>query len=376
MKKRILSLLFVTILAVAVFAPVVSLADTMYVWTPNGGALYERDQPSPDGRILLAIPYGEQFYVYNFDASGWAYGHYGGEFGWVMSRYLVAYNPGPYKPAVVNPTATPKPQKTDEQKAAEALKTERNSYRDLAKSITIAARPERSTGWVNFREGPGAKTTRIATFQEGKQLIAIGETNKWYKATDPDTGKTGYVSKNYVTVLPDPIVVATAAPKDPNAKETLGTLNVNGAFTLQCKLPAGYDMQVVNMKGSKIIASINPTDTEKPILYLSVAYNDLYANVKKMNDMSAEDLAVLERSFTEQDDVEISYRETAYGTKLLVAREVGSDTDFVDILSVYQGYFIEFVMTPNPGMASKTLTDEQVRMCIDFLTDLDFVPAK
>ena len=130
------------------------------------------------------------------------------------------------------------------------------------------------------------------------------------------------------------------------------------------------------MEGSKMIASINPTDTEKPILYLSVAYNDLYANVKKMNDMSAEDLAVLERSFTEQDDVEISYRETAYGTKLLVAREVGSDTDFVDILSVYQGYFIEFVMTPNPGMASKTLTDEQVRMCIDFLTDLDFVPAK
>ena len=76
------------------------------------------------------------------------------------------------------------------------------------------------------------------------------------------------------------------------------------------------------------------------------------------------------------NEVEISYKETGHGTKLLIAKETGNDTDFVDILAIYKGYFIEFNMTPNPKAASQTLTDEQIQMCIDFLTDLDFVEAK
>jgi hypothetical protein len=47
----------------------------------------------------------------------------------------------------------------------------------------------------------------------------------------------------------------------------------------------------------------------------------------------------------------------------------------VDILSVYKGYSIEFLMTPNPSAKNQTLTDAQTQMCIDFLSELDFVPA-
>ena len=95
-----------------------------------------------------------------------------------------------------------------------------------------------------------------------------------------------------------------------------------------------------------------------------------------MNDLGEEDLKVLEATFTDMNEVEISYQETAYGTKLLIAKEVGDDTDFVDILSVYKGYSIEFVMTPNPEAKAQALTDEQIGMCIDFLSELDFVEAK
>lgn len=76
------------------------------------------------------------------------------------------------------------------------------------------------------------------------------------------------------------------------------------------------------------------------------------------------------------NDVEISYGETTYGTKLLIAKEVGDDHDFVDILSVYEGYFIEFVMSPNPKAKNQTLSDEQIEMCINFLSELDFVAVK
>ena len=95
-----------------------------------------------------------------------------------------------------------------------------------------------------------------------------------------------------------------------------------------------------------------------------------------MNDMSEDDLKILENSFKELNEVEITYRETGHGTKLLVARETGSDDDFVDILAIYKGYFIEFNMTPSPDAANKELTDEQVQMCIDFLTDVDFIPTE
>ncbi|MBR4459722.1 MAG: hypothetical protein IKS31_12250 [Clostridia bacterium] len=135
-------------------------------------------------------------------------------------------------------------------------------------------------------------------------------------------------------------------------------------------------MQLVNGKGSKISAMITPTDKEKPTLQLTVAFSEEYYNVKRMNDLHEEDLKLLEGTFTEMDDVEITYTETAYGTKLLVARETGENEDFVDIMSVYEGYFIEFLMTPNSQAADARLTDEQIRMCVDFLSELDFIPAR
>ena len=162
----------------------------------------------------------------------------------------------------------------------------------------------------------------------------------------------------------------------PDGIEKLGTLNVNGEFNLTCRMMEGYSLQVVNLRGNQIVASILSDDMTKPQLYLSIAYDDSYSNVERMNDLSADELALLEDSFKDMDEVEISYRETGHGTKLLIAREIGGDTDFVDILSIYQGYFIEFNMTPNPKTVNQTLTEEQIQMCIDFLTDLDFVPAK
>jgi hypothetical protein len=59
-----------------------------------------------------------------------------------------------------------------------------------------------------------------------------------------------------------------------------------------------------------------------------------------------------------------------------LAREVGLDEDFVKILSVYNGYFVEFTMTPNPNAARKALTDEQIQTAIQFLTDVMFEPIQ
>ena len=230
---------------------------------------------------------------------------------------------------------------------------------------------------MNFRKGPSKITARLASYPDGQELIVEGETNRWYRARDPQSNVVGYIFKDYTRKLNKAVaaIVQTQADAQDQSKK-LGSLTVNGAFDLTCKLPEGYDLQVVNVRGGKIVASVLSQDMTKPQLYLSIAYDEMYGDVQRMNDLNDEQLAALEATFTEMNDVEITYQNTGHGTKLMIAREVGSDTDFVDILSIYNGYLIEFNMTPNPNAANQTLTNAQIGMCIDFLTDLDFVPAQ
>ena len=367
--KKILSLAAAVVMTLALMIPAVFAEEaefTMYVYTQNGGVLNVRAQPSKSAEVVGGLEYGEAVTVYEIMGStGWArinYFRYG--VAYVQSRFLVSEPPAPRRTAA--PTAAP----DDKQRELDALNHQLGTLRSV-EPFYVVVHPSRASGWVNFRVGPGTGASRITSFGEGKQLLVFGETNNWYHARDPETGREGYISKNYCSPIPMPAVTVEG-----DSTEQLGSLNVNGEFSLQCRVPAGYKLQVVNMMGTRIVASITSETITSPVLYLSIAFDETYASVDRMNDMSEEQLAALQGSFTEMNQVEISYRETSHGTKLMVARETGSDTDFVDILTIYKGYSIEFVMTPNPNAASQTLTEEQIQMCVDFLSDLDFVPVR
>ena len=348
---------------------------TMYVYTEDHGKLNVRTEPRKGDNVCGQIEYGSAVTVEGLVAmnSDWSVIQFSkgvGGIGYVMTRYLVNSKPsGSPKQSTDKTTGEQKKEAEKKQAELDELNRQLKSARTVDQPFLVSVRPSRTSGWVNFRVGPGVAAERISSLPDGRQLKVIGETDKWYQAIDLETGKTGYVSKGYVTVLGP---VEEEAP----AKEQMGKLNVNGEFSLQCQLPEGYTMQLINTLGTKISAFITSEDTEKPILQLSIAFDEIFANVERMNDLTQEALDGLEESFTEMNDVEITYTETAYGTKLLVAREVGDDTDFVDILSVYKGYSIEFVMSPNPNAKNQTLTDAQVQMCVDFLSELDFIPVK
>lgn len=340
---------------------------TMYVYTENKGKLNVRSEPKSGDNVVDQLEYGTEVIVespviINPEWSCIRNKKAPGGIGYVMTRYLVNNKPS---------DAAKVAEEAERKANLEELNRQLKSARSLETPLMLSARASRASGWVNFRVGPGVAADRIASLPDGRELKAIGETDKWYQAIDLESGKTGYISKNYVTVL-------GAVKEEPTApaKEQMGKLNVNGEFALQCQLPEGYSMQLINTLGTKINAFITSENKEKPILKLSIAFDELFADVDRMNDLPEEALKGLETSFAEMNDVEISYKKTAYGTKLLIAREVGDDTDFVDILSVYKGYSIEFVMTPNPEAKSQKLTDAQIQMCIDFLSELDFVEAK
>ena len=62
--------------------------------------------------------------------------------------------------------------------------------------------------------------------------------------------------------------------------------------------------------------------------------------------------------------------ETAYGTRLLKVTDTFEGMDFVDIYTIYKGYEMEFVMAKIDG---SDLTDDDVKMMVDFISDMDFV---
>ena len=356
-------------------------SSIMYVKTSNGKSIKIYSEPSKKSSNIGRVGYGDAVEVdWSYAGNdGWSrilLGVAGHPYGYIQTRYLTDKDPGPYKKPTKAPK-TPKPTKDPKKEAEELKKQQEELNKELKseKEVTpyyITVNPTRASGWINFRVGPSTITSKITSYPANKELIVLGETKTWLRAKDPDTGKIGYIYKKYTAKLNKQVVVAEEAA----GTEKLGKLSVNGEFEITCKLPQDYKLQVVDVRGENIIASVTSEDITKPQMYLSIAYDELYGEVERMNDLSDEELAVLEDSFKEMDQVEIEYRQTGLGTKLMVVREVGNGQKFIDILSVYKGYFVEFMMTPNPNAAVQDLTEEQIQMAIQFLTDVMFEPVK
>ena len=330
---------------------------TMFVYTENGKTLNVRSTPETGDNVIGQLKYGAQVNVIGFEG-GWARITYLGGPAWVQNRFLQWYAPGP-KPT---PQPDPKPDPDTEQMNAEL-----NSEVSIPQTM-MQAQAKRSTGWVNMRVNPSKESTRVQTCPDGAQLFAFAETTNWYHVTDPATGNSGYIRKDFLKIVPveQPVV---------DEETRIGTLNVNGEFMLQGKIPEGYKLQVISARNTRIIATLVAEDESRPQMLLTVAFDEMFADKERMNDLSAEEIETLKASFTDMNEVEFAEGETAAGTKLLIARETGSDEDFVSIISLYKGYSVEFVLSPNPKAAEQKLTDEQIQTGIDFLSNLDFIPA-
>ncbi len=158
-------------------------------------------------------------------------------------------------------------------------------------------------------------------------------------------------------------------------KEMIGAISINGAFELHGVIPEGYQLTTLLEEPGYYIASIE-ADDGRPTMVISIAIEELLSKVERLNDLDDEALAKIEATFRMEDGVEISYMETAYGTKLMVVKEAEGETDFVDFYTIYKGYQIEFILTQTEANQGKAITEEQIQMAVKFLSDLDFVPAE
>ena len=178
------------------------------------------------------------------------------------------------------------------------------------------------------------------------------------------------MKKIIAIILSLALLMGCAAAFAENAdKEELGTVNVNGAYKIQGEIPEGYRLSILNQSNTAIVGMLLPADETKPTVTISIAFSDDWADTERLNDVSEADLAEIEASFQTEDVVSIEYRETAFGSKVMVVTETDGETDFVDVYGIYKGYEHEFVMTPG----TEPLSEKHIQMMIDFITEIDFV---
>ena len=167
---------------------------------------------------------------------------------------------------------------------------------------------------------------------------------------------------------------AGLAEETETAKITFGVIRANGEFTLKGILPEGYKLIPFELSDDAIISFLTPEDPARPEAILSIAYDETYSDVDRLNDLDDDALAILEKSFTDTDPyANITYDETAYGTRLLVCRTQSETYDYLDVFTIYKGYFVEFMMSPGEAAADQKLSEEDAEKYITFLSEMDFV---
>ncbi len=171
------------------------------------------------------------------------------------------------------------------------------------------------------------------------------------------------------------VLMCFAACAENAEKTNLGKVDMNGAFELRCALPEGYGIQERTADQIRFMAVIASADETKPVMVLSIAYDELLSSVDRLNDLDSDALAQIEATFREEDEVEIIYCETSHGTKLMMVKETKGGVNYVDFYTIYKGYSIEFVLTRALEVTDAAITEDEIRMAVEFLSDLDFIPA-
>ncbi len=199
MKKRILSLLCLTVLLVGMLLPGMALAEkTRYVYTSNGKALNLRSEPKTHTENVIAhIPFGAKVKVLNHIGHiEWSYVSYDGHKGYVLNRYLVDKKPNTPKPA---PTKAPDPTPAP----ASITDTLATVFSGMITTPAYDVQVHASTpgGHVNLRWAPTKKAPVQARIADGTLLRVIAQNTNWAQVVNPQDGTTGFMMLSFLNAL-------------------------------------------------------------------------------------------------------------------------------------------------------------------------------
>lgn len=165
----------------------------------------------------------------------------------------------------------------------------------------------------------------------------------------------------------------TAAMAEAETK-SMGVLKVNKAFDITYNpLPNDYELSIYVQNDMTILANIYTKQKTLPRMGLSIAFNDEWSGVERLNDISEEDLQLIKDDFSQEyDGLAFDTRETAYGTKLLIVKAPSGLDAYV--YTIYKEHEIEVHIFP--GEEQDVLTDADIEHVVAFLSDMQFTPVE
>ena len=147
------------------------------------------------------------------------------------------------------------------------------------------------------------------------------------------------------------------------------------AFRFVTVIPEGYEAVDETWTDPFIVAqTIKPVAEGKPAIMTVVSYNDAFSDITFNADMAEDEFKARaeELAFDEENGQKLPYevKETGLGTKVIVISYPDSYTEFY---SIWHGYEVSlFAVNFDKEYNATPLTEEQVAMIMQFLTDMDF----
>ena len=170
------------------------------------------------------------------------------------------------------------------------------------------------------------------------------------------------------------LAVCGTAAAETAQKEDYTVVTVNGVFNIRGVTPEGYRLADTVNDETAIWASFVTDDPSKPYFDLVISYLEEYAGVERLNDLTDTEMKELV-----DDDPTLSSKietmETDYGTKVMILRSNNPSDDFACFVTIYKGYEVGLNLFPGYD-SGEPLTDAQIAQAMQFLSDLDFVPAE
>ena len=197
MNKKVIALVGAIMLLVLALMPTFALANLAhgYVKTANYGPVNMRADISRDSEKVGSIPYGTRVVILEYLAdNSWMSVDYDGKTGYIMSRYITMDEP-PAKPE--NPGSQEHPHHTSEPEPA--VNEMFRGFQD--ENYTAVLHASAPGGFVHMRWAPSKQMDIMTDFYDGKHLQVIAQNRTWCQVQDPDTGKTGFMMRYFLTAI-------------------------------------------------------------------------------------------------------------------------------------------------------------------------------
>ena len=192
--KRFLTLVIAIMLVMTVLVST-AFADIRWIKTGNGKPANGRSGPGKDYEYITGVPYGTQVMISGASANGYTpiVLPAGSDEVYVLSRFLVNYDPGVYVPS--------KPSGGGSGSSTAGVQSDIIKEFKAARFVTpydVTTYHKRASGLINMRWAPSKKAPLIHAYSSGERLLVRAELKDWYQVEDPDTGWVGFVRSDFL----------------------------------------------------------------------------------------------------------------------------------------------------------------------------------